>query len=226
MAWNNVDAHKGDLAARRRRGTARAAKEATERHDFSKNISARVSIGARRAKRDGGQSQTREVTLARGVTIPTPTILAANKDKLAPTCPRRSLLCFRDGENATVRIYWHDSGYEILIKLLCLHSLASLSQLLTHTRFFVTLRSPDGAYHSLILFRLASESEPWSSDSNLESAAACGSKQDGTPSKSRQIYVMEASCPHLGADMSHADIEEYGDEDEDPSIVAVCPWHR
>ncbi|KAL1712849.1 hypothetical protein EV715DRAFT_212888 [Schizophyllum commune] len=37
---------------------------------------------------------------------------------------------------------------------------------------------------------------------------------------------MEASCPHLGADMSHADIEEYGDEDEDPTIVAVCPWHR
>ncbi|KAL1663025.1 hypothetical protein GGF50DRAFT_57783 [Schizophyllum commune] len=37
---------------------------------------------------------------------------------------------------------------------------------------------------------------------------------------------MEASCPHLGADMSHADIEEYGDEDEDLTIVAVCPWHR
>ncbi|KAL1672810.1 hypothetical protein EV122DRAFT_223943 [Schizophyllum commune] len=37
---------------------------------------------------------------------------------------------------------------------------------------------------------------------------------------------MEASCPHLGADMSHADIEEYGDDDEDPTLVAVCPWHR
>ncbi|KAL1731975.1 hypothetical protein EV714DRAFT_207836 [Schizophyllum commune] len=37
---------------------------------------------------------------------------------------------------------------------------------------------------------------------------------------------MEASCPHLGADMSHADIEEYGDDDEDPTIVTVCPWHR
>lgn len=32
---------------------------------------------------------------------------------------------------------------------------------------------------------------------------------------------MEANCPHLGADMSHADIEEY-----DEHIVAVCPWHR
>lgn len=32
---------------------------------------------------------------------------------------------------------------------------------------------------------------------------------------------MEASCPHLGADMSHAEIEEY-----DTGVVAVCPWHR
>lgn len=33
---------------------------------------------------------------------------------------------------------------------------------------------------------------------------------------------MEATCPHLGAEMSHADIEEY----DDSSVVAVCPWHR
>ncbi|KAG8833801.1 hypothetical protein FRC17_010042 [Serendipita sp. 399] len=32
---------------------------------------------------------------------------------------------------------------------------------------------------------------------------------------------MEAQCPHLGADLSHAEIEEYNDD-----IVAVCPWHR
>ncbi|KAF5345069.1 hypothetical protein D9758_010415 [Tetrapyrgos nigripes] len=32
---------------------------------------------------------------------------------------------------------------------------------------------------------------------------------------------MESTCPHLGAEMSHADIEEYED-----SVVAVCPWHR
>ncbi|TFK38394.1 hypothetical protein BDQ12DRAFT_683598 [Crucibulum laeve] len=37
----------------------------------------------------------------------------------------------------------------------------------------------------------------------------------------RQIYVMESSCPHLGADMSHAEIEEC-----ESSVVAVCPWHR
>lgn len=32
---------------------------------------------------------------------------------------------------------------------------------------------------------------------------------------------MESECPHLGADLSHADIEEAGEE-----VVAVCPWHR
>ena len=32
---------------------------------------------------------------------------------------------------------------------------------------------------------------------------------------------MEATCPHLGADLSHAEIEDCGDD-----IVAVCPWHR
>ena len=36
-----------------------------------------------------------------------------------------------------------------------------------------------------------------------------------------QIYVMESACPHLGADMSYADIEEC-----EVGVVAVCPWHR
>jgi nitrite reductase/ring-hydroxylating ferredoxin subunit len=32
---------------------------------------------------------------------------------------------------------------------------------------------------------------------------------------------MESTCPHLGADLSHAEIEEC-----ETSVVAVCPWHR
>jgi hypothetical protein len=32
---------------------------------------------------------------------------------------------------------------------------------------------------------------------------------------------MESTCPHLGADLSHAEIEEC-----EASVVAVCPWHR
>ena len=32
---------------------------------------------------------------------------------------------------------------------------------------------------------------------------------------------MESTCPHLGADLSHAEIEEC-----ENTVVAVCPWHR
>lgn len=43
-------------------------------------------------------------------------------------------------------------------------------------------------------------------------------QQDG---RDLQMYAMEATCPHLGADLSHAEIEECEDD-----LVAVCPWHR
>ncbi|KAF8579145.1 DUF455-domain-containing protein [Ramaria rubella] len=76
--------------------------------------------------------------------------------------------------------------------------LATLSQLSTHTRFLFTLRSESGVYHSLLLFRLSGSSEDELS-----------------------LYVMESACPHLGADLSHAEIEECGLD-----VVAVCPWHR
>ncbi|TFK86957.1 DUF455-domain-containing protein [Polyporus arcularius HHB13444] len=87
-----------------------------------------------------------------------------------------------------------------------------LEKLATHSRFFLTLRSQEGNYHSLILFRLTSGQLPES-----------GTENDATASQNLrdQIYVMEANCPHLGADMSHAEIEEC-----DTGIVAVCPWHR
>ncbi|KAF8634681.1 hypothetical protein AX15_000782 [Amanita polypyramis BW_CC] len=48
--------------------------------------------------------------------------------------------------------------------------------------------------------------------------------RDGLPNSMavfKQMYVMEASCPHLGADLSHAEIEEC-----ETGLVAVCPWHR
>jgi nitrite reductase/ring-hydroxylating ferredoxin subunit len=44
---------------------------------------------------------------------------------------------------------------------------------------------------------------------------------NSSDSEGEQMYAMEASCPHLGADMSHAEIEEC-----ETGIVAVCPWHR
>ncbi|KAF7290702.1 DUF455-domain-containing protein [Mycena indigotica] len=91
--------------------------------------------------------------------------------------------------------------------------ISSFKNLLTHSRFTLTLRSDTGKYHSLILFRLSVETEKTSSE-RLEKNNA---------GQNRQIYVMESSCPHLGADMSHADIEEYEDTG---ATVAVCPWHR
>lgn len=79
-------------------------------------------------------------------------------------------------------------------------SICPLLNLQTHTRFLVTLRSKlrPSDYHSIVIFRLAS------SDAN-----------------DYQLYAMESTCPHLGADMGHADIE-----DSDMGLVAVCPWHR
>ncbi|KAH8105210.1 DUF455-domain-containing protein [Cristinia sonorae] len=86
---------------------------------------------------------------------------------------------------------------------------APFHNLLSHSRFLLTLRSSEGIYHSLILFRLTS-----GPSENFE--------QEASPNASdAQLYAMEAQCPHLGADISHADIEECED-----SVVLVCPWHR
>ena len=84
-----------------------------------------------------------------------------------------------------------------------------MDQLLSHSRFFLTLRSAEGEYHPLILFRLS----PNITQTEEETKTDRLDKQ--------QIYAMEATCPHLGADISHADIEEC-----DTGLVAVCPWHR
>lgn len=38
---------------------------------------------------------------------------------------------------------------------------------------------------------------------------------------------MESTCPHLGADLSHADVEFDPDPDmEEMTVAVVCPWHR
>ncbi len=91
--------------------------------------------------------------------------------------------------------------------------IAPFRHLLSHLRFLMTIRSQEGIYHGLILFRLspsvpAARNEAYIDRENLKAMY-------------KQIYVMESTCPHLGADMSHADIEEY-----DSGVVAVCPWHR
>jgi hypothetical protein len=38
---------------------------------------------------------------------------------------------------------------------------------------------------------------------------------------------MESICPHLGADLSHADVElDPATEIEEMTAAVVCPWHR
>lgn len=83
--------------------------------------------------------------------------------------------------------------------------IGSIKKIMSHTRFLLTLRSNEGSYKSLLLFRLPSAS---SESSNDDIALD-------------EIYIIESSCPHLGADMSHADLE-----DGEDGVVAVCPWHR
>ena len=106
-----------------------------------------------------------------------------------------------------IRIFWTTDK----------HRLVSVSKILTHTRFLLTLRSAEGSYRSLLLFRLST-----GNDKPITTGIAEVDSQDAiTKAISDQLYVMESACPHLGADMSHADIEE-----AESGFVAVCPWHR
>lgn len=108
--------------------------------------------------------------------------------------------------------------YTAKVLIIVVHRVSPLKQLLSHFRFLLTLRSQEGKYHSLILFRLTPL------ETNIASKFD-DSEHDllGTESKqiAQQLYAMEAQCPHLGADISHAEIEEC-----ESSLVLVCPWHR
>jgi hypothetical protein len=99
--------------------------------------------------------------------------------------------------------------------------LSSLADLQSYTRYIFTLRTSDAlptTYHTLLLFRLSQD------PSDI-----------GSSVQKSQMYVMESACPHLGADLSHAEIEDwYYDPDDVGEVgeearmekVAVCPWHR
>ena len=87
----------------------------------------------------------------------------------------------------------------------------------------MTLRSSVGLYHSLLLFRLSTASHiPDEEPKELSDQGHVESVNNRISEDiAEQLYVMESACPHLGADMSHADIEEC-----ETGMVAVCPWHR
>ncbi|KIY44648.1 DUF455-domain-containing protein [Fistulina hepatica ATCC 64428] len=98
--------------------------------------------------------------------------------------------------------------------------ISPFSDLLSHSRYFLTIRSAEGVYHSLILFRLSTSADnrtPTDDESSDDATQAVSSQE----TQYDQLYAMESTCPHLGAEMSHADIEEC-----DTGLIAVCPWHR
>jgi hypothetical protein len=105
--------------------------------------------------------------------------------------------------------------------------ISAYEDLLSHSRFLLNLRSQEGRYHSLILFRLSSglSESPNKKTGDHTPIADVGLDSEESSAnltaKASQIYVMESTCPHLGADLSHAEIEEC-----ETSVVAVCPWHR
>ncbi|KAK0230742.1 hypothetical protein IW262DRAFT_1524083 [Armillaria fumosa] len=77
--------------------------------------------------------------------------------------------------------------------------IAPFRHLLSHLRFLMTIRSQEGIYHGLILFRLSPsvptiKNEGYTDRENLQAMY-------------KQIYVMESTCPHLGADMYDFNLE-------------------
>jgi hypothetical protein len=101
---------------------------------------------------------------------------------------------------------------------LVISRMGTLKYFHTHTRYLITVRSAKSAYKSLLLFRLASVEV-----SAVEEAPNGPSIERVLIQSGRdlEMYAMEATCPHLGADLSHAEIEEC-----EGDIMAVCPWHR
>ena len=97
---------------------------------------------------------------------------------------------------------------------------ASCLRVYANGRFYEASKTPDGYGADVFIDydRLSTPAVPCRPNPN---AAGTNEGEMDSPAVQRQIYVMEATCPHLGADLSHADIEEYDD-----SLVAVCPWHR
>ncbi|WWC91625.1 uncharacterized protein L201_006571 [Kwoniella dendrophila CBS 6074] len=83
----------------------------------------------------------------------------------------------------------------------------------SHTRFHLALRTidPPIVYHRLLLFRI----------NKPEDAVTLTTEVAGPSWKAPELYCMEETCPHLGAPMSHAEIEDI----EDTKAI-VCPWHQ
>lgn len=89
--------------------------------------------------------------------------------------------------------------------MLTLSSICPLKQTFTHTRFRLSIRTVDAptVYHRLLLFRV----------NKPPAAATDGENNVGTEGDwtAPELYCMEETCPHLGAPLSHAQLEDIED---------------
>ncbi|KAL1409946.1 hypothetical protein Q8F55_003945 [Vanrija albida] len=92
----------------------------------------------------------------------------------------------------------------------------SLQDTLSHTRYFLNLRtkSTPAIYRRLLLFRInkpsASPQVPQESSngsSHHEQAESSSSPSPISDASLTEFYCMEETCPHLGAPLSHAELE-------------------
>lgn len=94
--------------------------------------------------------------------------------------------------------------------------MCTLQDTLTHTRFHLSLRtlSTPAVYHRLLLFRITKPSEDGAREEEAEG--------EGVGKKPAELYCMEEACPHLGAPLSHAELEV--DDIEDTRAVGEFRW--
>ncbi|KDN45256.1 DUF455-domain-containing protein [Tilletiaria anomala UBC 951] len=95
----------------------------------------------------------------------------------------------------------------------------TIKSLSSSARHHITLREQkSGDYHSLLLFSFPVRAQDVTEDEDGSSTRASMDQ--------RKFYCMEATCPHLGAPLENATIEEQDDEDDIEDMVVVCPWHE
>ncbi|EJT50762.1 hypothetical protein A1Q1_08110 [Trichosporon asahii var. asahii CBS 2479] len=122
-----------------------------------------------------------------------------------------------------------------------------LADTYSHTRFHLALRTKTqpSTYHRLLLFRVNNVYDTNNPEADISDSKEAVEKEAPCPtlatvqnpgSDKPELYCMEETCPHLGAPLSHAEIEI--DDIEDTRAVGeledefhradlpVCPWHQ
>lgn len=82
-----------------------------------------------------------------------------------------------------------------------------LKQTYSHTRFRLSIRTKDAPtiYHRLLLFRINKPTLDLGEDGDVSA------EQSAERWEAPELYCMEETCPHLGAPLSHAQMEDIED---------------